>query len=63
MEILRVEEFKTKTEALKREKQIKGWRREKKINLITYGHPVLKSNDQGSFIKICQNTDSKKMSA
>jgi len=39
VEILRTEEYKTKTEALKREKQIKGWRREKKINLIKYGHP------------------------
>jgi putative endonuclease len=45
IEMLRTEEFKTKTEALKREKQIKGWRREKKINLIKYGCPVLKVND------------------
>lgn len=28
-----------KKEALKREKQIKGWRREKKENLIKYGDP------------------------
>lgn len=28
--------------ALKREKQIKGWTRIKKINLIKYGHPTKK---------------------
>ncbi len=28
------EKFETKPEALKRERQIKGWRREKKLNLI-----------------------------
>ncbi|HDH31427.1 MAG TPA: GIY-YIG nuclease family protein [Candidatus Wolfebacteria bacterium] len=28
------EEFKTLTEARRREKEIKGWRREKKLNLI-----------------------------
>jgi len=39
--ILRTEEFKTKSEALKREKQIKGWRREKKLNLIKFGKPII----------------------
>jgi predicted GIY-YIG superfamily endonuclease len=39
--LLRIEEFKDKQEALKREKQIKGWRREKKLNLIKFGKPVL----------------------
>jgi putative endonuclease len=31
------ESFKTKSEALKREAQIKGWRREKKLELIESG--------------------------
>ena len=29
----------SKEEALKREKQLKGWSRIKKINLIKFGHP------------------------
>ena len=33
------EPFNKKEDALKRERQIKGWRREKKENLIRYGHP------------------------
>lgn len=32
------EKFETKSEALKREAQIKGWRRENKLNLIKFGH-------------------------
>lgn len=36
---LHKEKFKNKSDAAKRERQIKGWRREKKINLIRYGHP------------------------
>ncbi|MEK7630204.1 MAG: GIY-YIG nuclease family protein [Patescibacteria group bacterium] len=32
--IIHTEEFETKSEALKRESQIKGWRREKKLALI-----------------------------
>jgi len=32
----------TKEEAIKREKQIKGWSRIKKINLIKYGHQKIK---------------------
>lgn len=38
--ILYSESFNTRIEALKREKQIKGWRKEKKINLIKFGKPV-----------------------
>jgi putative endonuclease len=33
------EEFNTPLEARRREKQIKGWRREKKENLIRFGKP------------------------
>ncbi|MDP3013327.1 MAG: GIY-YIG nuclease family protein [Candidatus Subteraquimicrobiales bacterium] len=40
--ILYTEKFKTKSEALKRESEIKGWRREKKLNLIKFGKPVIK---------------------
>ena len=32
--VLYTEEFKTRSGALKREAEIKGWRREKKLNLI-----------------------------
>ncbi|MCP6719817.1 MAG: GIY-YIG nuclease family protein [Patescibacteria group bacterium] len=32
--IIYTETFKTKNEALKREAQIKGWRREKKLDLV-----------------------------
>ncbi len=39
--LLRVEKFQSKQEALKREKQIKGWRKEKKINLIKFGKPTV----------------------
>ncbi len=39
IKLLRTEEFQTKTDALKREKQIKGWRHEKKLNLIRIGKP------------------------
>ena len=42
IELLRVEKFETKQEALKRERQVKGWRREKKLNLIKFGKPVVK---------------------
>lgn len=41
IKILYTEEYRTKIEALKREKQIKGWRREKKLNLIKFGKPVI----------------------
>ena len=33
------EKYNVKIDALKREKQIKGWSRQKKINLIKNGHP------------------------
>ncbi len=36
------EQFETKSEALKREAQIKDWRRERKLNLIRFGRPILK---------------------
>jgi len=36
-----IEEFQSLLEARRREKQIKGWRREKKENLIKYGKPVI----------------------
>ena len=39
IKILYSEKFETKGEALKREAQIKGWPREKKLNLIKLGHP------------------------
>jgi len=39
--ILYKESYLTKQEALKRERRIKGWRREKKENLIKFGKPVL----------------------
>jgi len=35
------EEFPTLIEARKREKQIKGWKREKKENLIKFGRPII----------------------
>ena len=34
------EKFPTLLEARRREKQVKGWRREKKENLITFGKPI-----------------------
>ena len=39
--ILYTEDFITRIEAARRERQIKGWRREKKLNLIKYGNPNL----------------------
>jgi putative endonuclease len=41
IKLLYTEQYPTKHEALKREKQIKGWRREKKLNLIKFGKPVI----------------------
>lgn len=40
-ELVYKEEFKTLLEARRREKQIKGWRKEKKLNLIKFGKPIL----------------------
>ncbi len=34
------EQYPTLVEARKREKQLKGWRREKKENLIKFGKPI-----------------------
>ena len=39
--ILYTENFNTRQKAAERERQIKGWRREKKLNLIKYGRPNL----------------------
>jgi len=38
----------SQSDALKREAQIKGWRREKKLNLIQYGKPVIPSQEDYS---------------
>jgi len=35
------EEFETLKEARHRESEIKGWRREKKLNLIKFGKPTI----------------------
>jgi len=40
-ELVYVEKYNTLLQARKREKQIKGWRREKKENLIKFGKPIL----------------------
>lgn len=42
IKLLYHEKFLNKAEAAKREKQIKGWRREKKLNLVKFGKPILK---------------------
>ena len=39
VKILYSEKFETKSEALKREAEIKRWRREKKLNQVKFGHP------------------------
>lgn len=39
LKIVYFETFSTRSEAAKREQQIKGWTRIKKENLIKYGHP------------------------
>lgn len=39
LKLVHFEKFKTLTEARRREKQIKGWRRDKKENLIKFGMP------------------------
>jgi putative endonuclease len=40
VKIVYFEEFDTLLEAVKRERQLKGWTRIKKENLIKYGHPT-----------------------
>lgn len=39
VKIIYFEEFKSRSEAIQREFQLKGWTKEKKKNLILYGHP------------------------
>lgn len=41
VKLLYDEEFSTLLEARRRESEIKGWRREKKMNLIKSGKPVI----------------------
>ena len=41
--LLYSEQFETKNEALRREAQVKGLRREKKLNLVRFGQPNPKS--------------------
>ncbi len=41
LELRYFERYKNEKEALKRERQIKGWRHEKKENLIRYDKPFL----------------------
>ncbi len=38
--------YNAKEEAIKRERQLKSWSRQKKINLIKYGHPTKKKKHQ-----------------
>ena len=40
VKILYTEQHATRAEALKREAQIKGWARIKKLNLIKFGRPI-----------------------
>ncbi len=40
-EIVYQEKYQTLLEARRRETQIKGWRREKKENLIKFGKPII----------------------
>lgn len=41
VKVLYTEKYSSKSLALKREAQIKGWRREKKLNLIKFGKPII----------------------
>ncbi|OGF25619.1 hypothetical protein A2303_01000 [Candidatus Falkowbacteria bacterium RIFOXYB2_FULL_47_14] len=40
VKLIYYEKFPAKQEAMSREKQIKGWSRIKKYNLVKYGHPT-----------------------
>jgi predicted GIY-YIG superfamily endonuclease len=40
LKLVYYENHETKEQAMKREKQLKGWSKIKKINLIKYGHPT-----------------------
>ena len=42
IKILYSEKLPSKSAVLKREYQIKGWRRDKKLNLIKFGKPIIK---------------------
>ncbi|MCK4554455.1 GIY-YIG nuclease family protein [Candidatus Parcubacteria bacterium] len=42
LKLVYYEIYNTKEEAMMREKQLKGWTRQKKINLIKFGHPIKK---------------------
>ncbi|MBI5414756.1 GIY-YIG nuclease family protein [Candidatus Peregrinibacteria bacterium] len=42
IKIIYFEKFKTSSEAMRREIQVKKWRREKKENLVKYSHPFEK---------------------
>jgi len=48
IKLVYVERHKTLSEAFKREFQIKGWKREKKENLIKYGKPILNMEKKSS---------------
>lgn len=39
VKLVYIERFDNLKKAIKRERQIKGWRKQKKINLIKYDHP------------------------
>jgi len=41
VKVLYTENHKDRSSALRREGQIKGWRREKKLNLTKFGKPIL----------------------
>ncbi|MBI2514693.1 GIY-YIG nuclease family protein [Candidatus Wolfebacteria bacterium] len=41
VKILHTEQFPTKSQALRREAEIKSWRREKKLKLIKFGKSIL----------------------
>ncbi|MCK5211643.1 GIY-YIG nuclease family protein [Candidatus Parcubacteria bacterium] len=40
VKLVHYETYQTRAGAMRREKQLKGWTRQKKINLIKYGHPT-----------------------
>lgn len=40
VKLIYTENFKILIEARRREKEIKGWRREKKLNLVKFGKPI-----------------------
>ena len=52
VKILHTEKFNDKSRALRREAQIKGWRREKKLNLIKFGKPVLSRPPRGLVLSL-----------